>query len=632
MIYFFLRLLPFLILFIIVQTILRISFSIFEFNNVDWDLITITKTFIVGFIFDVASAVYFLIPFAIFILCIPKKAYRNLIDRYLTLVIFAVALFLLLFEMISAWFFWLEFESMYNFVAVDYLVYTHEVINNIRESYPVGWLLLGIFIIALVVSWLFRKKLILQTNSVNFLHRLYGFLGLIILCFVSYFTINFQYSEISLNRYNTELAQSPLFSLFHAYNANELDYKNFYLTGNDKNNINFLQQKLADKGVKFLNKNSIVREITSSAPEKKPNVILVLMESEGADYLNQNRSKSDPIITPNLSHLADEGLFFKNAYAIGTRTVLGIQGTTLSIPPLPGESIIRRENAEHLRGIGAIFKEHGYNNQFVYGGYSTFDNMKYYFENNDFSVVDRFDFSKNEITLATVWGVADENLFDKSIKEANKLSAEGKPFFQYILTTSNHRPFIYPEGRIDIPSKSGRIGAVKYADYAIGYFMKQAAKTKWYNNTIFIFIGDHQASSAGKTEVSRNKYPVVFIMYSPNKNLIKKKEVDTPISQIDLAPTLFSLLNFSYTSSFFGQNVFSNTYKPRYFISNYQKMGYIENNYMFILKPNKQLDVFDINTNKLITNAALYQTELQHAIAYFQTSAKWRTFMHKDQK
>ena len=88
--------------------------------------------------------------------------------------------------------------------------------------------------------------------------------------------------------------------------------------------------------------------------------------------------------------------------------------------------------------------------------------------------IDRFDFDDNEITFANVWGVCDEDLFGKASEEADKSYEAKKPFFSFVMTTSNHRPYTYPDNKIDIPSHTGRSGGVKYTDFAIDKFLKDA--------------------------------------------------------------------------------------------------------------------------------------------------------------
>ena len=135
-------------------------------------------------------------------------------------------------------------------------------------------------------------------------------------------------------------------------------------------------------------------------------------------------------------------------------------------------------------------------------GYGYFDNMSYFFSHNGFSIVDRSNFTRDEITFANIRGVCDEDLFRKTIQESDRSWTAGKPFFSMVMTTSNHRPYTYPAGKIDIAAGTGRGGGVKYADYAVGQFIEQAQKRPWFKDTVFVFVADHCAASAGSTRAS----------------------------------------------------------------------------------------------------------------------------------
>lgn len=203
------------------------------------------------------------------------------------------------------------------------------------------------------------------------------------------------------------------------------------------------------------------------------------MESMSTKYLREEDAHGAQF-TPNLRRLAEQAAFFPNVYATGTRTVSGIEALTIAVPPLPGMSIVRRKGNENIYNIGSIFRRKGYKTEFIYGDVGFFDNMNYYFKNNGFEITDKTDFAKNEIRFANAWGISDEDLFEKVIKQADKRHQAGERFFQFVLTTSNHRSYTYPENAIDIPSGTGRNGAVKYADYAIGKFMEEASKKPWF--------------------------------------------------------------------------------------------------------------------------------------------------------
>ena len=157
--------------------------------------------------------------------------------------------------------------------------------------------------------------------------------------------------------------------------------------------------------------------------------------------------------------------------------------------------------------------------------------MNTFFGGNGFDIVDRgrgylfgdsftakrTNIKDNEIQFENAWGVCDEDIYKQVIKEADKSYSNKKPFFNFIMTTSNHRPYTYPNNKIDIPSGTGRNGAVKYTDFAIGEFINKIKNKPWYNNTVIVFMADHCASSAGKWELNVDKYHIPAIIYNlPN--------------------------------------------------------------------------------------------------------------------
>ena len=287
-------------------------------------------------------------------------------------------------------------------------------------------------------------------------------------------------------------------------------------------------------------------------PEARHNVIIVVLESMSGEFLNALGGKKN--LTPNLDALARQGLFFSDLYATGTRTVRGLEAIALSVPPTPPVSILKRPNNEDIFTIGTPFMQRGYETSFFYGGYSYFDNMKNFFGGNGFRVIDRADLSSDEVTFSNAWGVCDEDIYRRAVQEADASYQKGQKFFSCIMTTSNHRPFTYPDGKIDIPSGDGRSGSVKYADFAVGELIKNASTHPWFDDTIFVFIADHCTRSGGKNEITVDNYHIPCIFYGPK--IIQPGTVEELTSQIDIAPTLFDLLNWQYASSFVGRSVF----------------------------------------------------------------------------
>ncbi len=509
---------------------------------------------------------------------------RNVL-YFITLFLYVL---LIIFNAVSEYFFWNEFGVRYNFIAVDYLIYTNEVIGNIMESYPVIPLFSVILILTLVITFFIFKKTKNELLSLpNFRQKMILLGSFVVLCGISLLIIPKLEKVKTGNTFAQEIQANGFPKFFHAFTQKELDYFQFYKT---------LPQEVAEQSfLKQFQPAQLSRTVTSENPELHKNVVLISIESLSAEFLEHYGNTQK--ITPFLDSLADKSLLFTNLYATGNRTVRGLEALTLCIPPTAGESIVKRQNNKNKFTTGSVFKSKGYDVKYLYGGYSYFDNMKDFYEGNGYEIVDRSNFRPEEISFANVWGVADEDMAKKAIQVMNQEAKSGKPFFHHWMTVSNHRPFTYPEGRIDIPGTAkSRDGGVKYTDYSIKKFFEMAKKQDWYKNTVFVIVSDHCASSAGKTELPMDKYRIPGMIFS--EGFIEPQKFNQTMSQIDVMPTLFGLLNFNYQSKFLGQDVFRENFQPKAYIATYQDLGFIKDNYLTIISPTKKVKQYSLQLEK----------------------------------
>ncbi len=562
---------------------------------------------------------YIIFRFVIYIfLCFQSSDFRKKWRAFVLLFLIFIAVFLLFFNAISEIVFWQEFSGRYNFIAVDYLVYTHEVIGNIRESYPVTVIITCVTVLTLIVLIMLRK---IVRNSVlaiaNWKKRLAYAAVLLSIPAIFLFTIKPGWASFSSNNYANELSGNGIYQFIQAFQNNELDFYKFYKTIPDDEAFAIVRKEL---GISGSNIRSIERNVGANLPERKMNVVLISVESLSADFMKAFGNTKN--ITPQLDSLAAQSLFFTRTYASGTRTVRGLEALSLSIPPTPGQSIIKRPHDENLFSLGSVFKSKGYITQFIYGGYAYFDNMSYFFSHNNYDVIDRSVIKPADIHYANIWGVADEDLFNMALLKMDENYETGKPFFSQVMTVSNHRPFTYPENRIDIPSTNqSREGGVKYTDFAIGNFIKQASEKPWFKNTLFVVVADHCASSAGSAYLPVTGYHIPLIIYAPF--VLTPKKIDKLTAQIDIPPTILGLLNFTYKSKFFGTNVLdsSNT-TERAFISTYQGLGFIEEDKLVVQSPLKKVSMFqpDFTNGKSVKIKSVERLE-RKAIAFYQVAA-----------
>lgn len=604
------KLKPFVIVFMSMMLFLRIIFMVWEESSFSWDVADLLNALLRGAVFDLAVLVYFGVFWCFFFLWAGVR--RSVVNTGA----FFLMTYLLLFTAVSEIIFWEEFESRFNFIAVDYLVYTHEVIGNIWESYPIVWLLSGIALAAAFITYVSnRRSPVLLSPS--FLKRLSVLAFSVALAAGSFFFVSKDFSSFGDDRYWQEISKNGYFELFSAFRNNELSYDSFYIKNDPAAAISQTRQTIAEEP-RFVDA-GLTHRVTAEKPEARKNIMLITVESLSGDYLTVFGNTKG--LTPHLDKLIDQSLFFSNFYATGTRTVYGLSAVNLSVPPIPGNSIVRRPQNGGLFSLASILNKKGYDSRFIYGGFGYFDNMNTFFAGNGYQIVDHSNLSKDEITFANVWGVCDEDLFKRSIKEADVSYAAGRPFFNMMMTTSNHRPYTYPDGKIDIPSGSGRSGGVKYTDYAINQFIDQARLKPWFKDTIFVIVADHTASSSGKVTLDPAHYHIPLIIYAPE--FVTPQKVDKLASQIDLAPTLLGLMNMNYESRFYGVDLMKQT-PARAFLSNYQRLGYMSAEDLVILEPIKKSSSFRKE------GSVWEKTETENpllrdmAVSIFQTAARWQ--------
>jgi phosphoglycerol transferase MdoB-like AlkP superfamily enzyme len=267
--------------------------------------------------------------------------------------------------------------------------------------------------------------------------------------------------------------------------------------------------------------------------------------------------------------------------------------------------------------IGQVFWERGYDTKFIYGGFGYFDNMNAFFSGNGFQTVDRADLSPEEISFSNIWGVCDEDLLARVIKESDRSFRGRGPFFSIVMTTSNHPPYTYPQ-KIDIPSGTGRRGAIKYTDYAIARFIEKARSRPWFKDTIFVIIADHCAHSAGKDDVEVSRYHIPMLVYAPG--YIRPGTCETLCSQMDVAPTVLGLLNVSYASRFFGRDILA--FPPgRALVGTYEKLGLFTGERLLLLEPVKKVVSYHVSASGTQTRADLDSGLLFDAVAYYQCAS-----------
>ena len=447
-----------------------------------------------------------------------------------------------------------EYNSRLNYIAYEYLAYSTEVFGNIWESYPLPTILGGVLLLAGAIYAALRPAVLRSSaEPLPAGGRAKIFLAAAVLFATLFATTGMDDLGFSRNRLVNEAAGNGMYSFFWYAWTGRFDYAAFYDTIDPEEAARRLAERIffpQDRAVPG-STHPLDRIVAGRKERNDYNVVLILEESLGSDFvgvLGDGRG-----ITPRLDALTREGLLFDRFFATGNRTARALEATLVSLPPIPTESILVRDHNRDVFTLARVLETRGYRRTFIYGGRGLFDGMRAFAMENGFErFVEQKDYPNP--TFVTPWGVCDEDIFHRSIEEFDRLAADSAPFFATIVTISNHKPYTYPAGRIDLPSEAkDRAHAVKYADWALGEFFDRVRTKPYFARTIFLVMGDHGARVYGAQRFPLKSYRVPVLVLGPTGTKPGSR-VSTLASSLDIAPTILGFLGGSYRSVFFGRD------------------------------------------------------------------------------
>ncbi len=543
-------------IYVAVSSLTRLTLLFINYSAAGAPVAGIVVAMLTGLLLDAWIALGVALPLAVLSACLPDRWVLARVGRGFLGALLVGGFFGILYLGVVEVFFFDEFNSRFNYVAVDYLIYPHEVFVNIWDSYPVPQFLAGSLLGALGIFLALRRRIWSQLQTpTRWRGRWMWTLVQAALVVTAAFLVNINVARIGDNRVLNEITANGIHSLLYAAVTNELDYDAYYAVLPRSEAKLRLRRQITAAGVSFFEADScsIARHIEDSEPERRLNVVLILEESFGSSFVG-SLHPNGPACTPCFDSLVTEGMVFSNVYATGNRTVRGIEASLAGFPPIPGQSIVKRPGGKGLFTLPSVFKAKGYSTAFIYGGRSYFDNLGAFARANGFDrVIDQTDFKQN--TFSTIWGVCDEDLFDNSLLVLDSLHETGAPFFATLLTVSNHRPYLYPADRIPYdPTERRREFAVRYADYSLHRFLHAVQAHDYFDSTLFVVLGDHGARVYGSMQIPMDSYEIPILFYAPA--LIPEATQVTRVgSQMDLPSTILDFLNFDYDSKFFGRSL-----------------------------------------------------------------------------
>ncbi|WP_207222337.1 LTA synthase family protein [Vibrio vulnificus] len=516
----------------------------------------------------------------------------------------------------------MEYDLRPNRLFVEYLIYPKEVFSMLWQGYKIE-LFIGLVgsIATLWLGWIFSGKVTENVRQIKWQWRPVLAIAVVLLgvlgarSSLGHRPLNPAMVAFSSDPLVNDLVLNSSYSVFFAINnmKSERSADKFYGQMSQDKIIELVKASSAKQD--FVQGSLPTLNVNNATYQGKPkNLVILLQESLGARFVG---GLGGLPLTPNLDKLLEEGWNFTQMYATGTRSVRGIEAITTGFPPSPSRAVVKLSKSQTgFFTIADLLKKQGYHTQFIYGGEAHFDNMKSFFLGNGFEqIVDEPQYQNPEFTGS--WGVSDEDLYNKADEEFTRLNKEGKPFFSLVFTSSNHSPFEYPAGKIE-PYESEfntRNNTVKYSDYALGTFFDKAKQSDYWENTIFIVIADHDARVFGSQLVPVDRFHIPAVILGKG---IEPRKDDRLANNIDMPPTLLSLIGIDATSPMIGRDLTKPLARKdeRAMMQFDKNYGYLTRDSLVVFSPGEKVSSYHYNfEDKSLTPKEVSQESLDKAKA-----------------
>lgn len=583
--------------------------------------------FLIGLRFDLILICYLAVLPAVLISLLPDSIlhyFKKFLNFY-----FIFFLFLFLLMELSTLDFINQYDTRPNRLFLDYLIYPKEVVGTLIKSYLPSLIITTILLgIALFFAFKHGKKLFYPQES-NYKTKLLLFLFVAFFLFwgargslTSKRPINGSNAIFCSDQMTNSLGLNSLYTV--AFAAYAMKHE-----GDVKKYGKMDELEAYSRVKKYMDVTEFIPSEVPFLHLQKPdstqpnyNVVIFLQESLGAEYVGCLNGLP---LTPELDKLSKEGLLFTNLYCTGTRSVRGIEQVTAGFLPNPSESIVKLSGSQQgFFTLADAFGRQNYDTSFIYGGMANFDNMASFFNGNGFkNIIDETDFDKDgkKYALKGTWGYSDEDLVVKANEYFKSLG--NKPFFSLMFSTSNHEPFEFPDGRIQLyeQPKNSVHNAMKYADFSIGKFFELAKKESYFKNTIFVVIADHNTRTYGKNLVPVNKFHIPALIIAPNVE--KGSTYDNLASQMDIPSTVLALSGITTKTPMVGRNLLKlpKGTKGRTIMLFHETYAFRVDDDIVILNPNAKPLQFKVKSDTELIPVALDEELAKDALAHIVASS-----------
>ncbi|WP_311567434.1 LTA synthase family protein [Photobacterium arenosum] len=612
----------FALLSLILLSVSRVVLTLWQIDHItgwqDWASILLQ-----GVRVDVSTLCWLLILPSLLLALLPTQGFLGQIWLFILRLWLVAGLWILVYMELATPSFISEYNLRPNRLFIEYLVYPKEVFSMLWVGYKLelavgligsvltlylGWLLSGYAVRDLdAPRWYWRPVLAISVVALGVMGARSTFQHRPLNPAMVAFSTDPLLNDLTLN--------SSYSVIFAAKNmASEKNAEAFYGTMPLDDIIETVRAS-SGRPESFMPGDILTLNSNAPTVEGKKNLVILLQESLGARFVG---GLGGLPLTPNLDALMQEGWNFTQVYATGTRSVRGIEAMTTGFTPTPSRAVVKLSKSQTgFYTIAGLLDRQGYHTQFIYGGESHFDNMKSFFLGNGFEdIVDLPDFVNPKFVGS--WGASDQDLYQMADKQFTKLHQTGQPFFSLVFTSSNHSPYEFPDGEIELyeQPEHTRNNAVKYSDKALGEFFAKARQSEYWKDTVFIVIADHDARAEGNVPVPVDRFHIPAVILGED---IQPRQDDRLASNIDMAPTLLSLIGADNTSPMIGHDL-TKEVAPEYQRAMMQfdkNFGYLTRDKLVVLQPGKAAIGYQYDfTRQTLTPSGISEQESQRALAH----------------
>jgi phosphoglycerol transferase MdoB-like AlkP superfamily enzyme len=566
--------------------------------GVNWERVAATEG--IGFIllqgvrFDIIFLGMILGPVLLFKPWFHTLAFLRHIGRWIFPAYLGLAVSLAFFIEASSKSFIAEYDSRPNYLFVEYLAYPREVFSMLAGSHLLE--LVGFTVVALLLAWFVFRWLFKDPRSGTRVPFWFCLLAMPVAAVLVLAMIRSTLDHRPVNPSNAVFSQDSMvnqlplnspYSLLYAIYEHRREASRKGVRYGSMDEDEALAIILKEAGIEAAEQldpavPTLHRQKPGRVLDRPLNLVILMQESLGADMVG---SLGGMDLTPELDQLASQGIWLERLYATGTRSVRGIEAIISGFTPTPMVSVVKLpETQKNFFTLAGLLESQGYQTSFIYGGAANFDNMRRFMMNNGFQcVIEQSDYEQP--VYEGTWGVSDEDLYGRAHEEF--LKAGEQPFFSLVFTSSNHEPFGIPANRVDRENgpEGARKTAIKYADYALGRFFDTARQSKYWKNTVFLVIADHPARlfAGALVPVERFRIPGAII-----GDMIEPRRVPGITSQIDIVPTLLSLIGVDSNHPGIGRDLTRQEYRQgsgRAMMQFNALQAYLEDDRVVVLQP-----------------------------------------------